>query len=162
MLLVERQLTLGDLADKLSLDAKHVISFLAPLMLVRPGGPKQLVASPSVVNNKIKLSKTSLLEIFRGFTSAVKRIEYEPVVIDSVKAEQDVSADRVHMLEATIVRLMKSRKRLAYESLVAETCESVRLFVPAVRDVKRSIESLIEKEYLERDPMETNVIVYLP
>lgn len=162
MLLVESEMTLGDLADKLALDAKNVISFLAPLMLVRPGGPKQLVASPSIVNNKIKLAKTSVLGVFRGFTSPVKRIEYEPIVLDTVKAEQDVSVDRVHMLEANIVRLMKSRKRLAYESLVAETCESMRLFVPAVRDVKRCIESLIEKEYLERDPIDKNTMVYLP
>lgn len=66
---------------------------------------------------------------------------------------EQVDEDRKHLIEAAIVRIMKSRKRLEHSVLVNEIVHQLsERFVPTSQDVKRRIESLLEREYLDRDP----------
>ncbi|KAK6495886.1 hypothetical protein TWF481_002931 [Arthrobotrys musiformis] len=52
---------------------------------------------------------------------------------------------------STIIRIMKSRKALRYADLISEIISQIRSrFIPNVPDIKRCIDSLLEKEYLER------------
>ena len=46
---------------------------------------------------------------------------------------------------------MKSRKKMKHVVLVQETIQQIKSrFTPKIQDIKRSIDQLIEKEYLER------------
>ena len=46
---------------------------------------------------------------------------------------------------------MKARKRMKHQMLVSETIHQIRQrFVPKVGDIKKCIEILLDKEYLER------------
>ncbi len=57
---------------------------------------------------------------------------------------------------------MKTRKTLDHNSLVAEVIKQMASrFHPQPADVKKRIESLIEREYLERDKDNRNVYTYL-
>jgi len=55
------------------------------------------------------------------------------------------------MIEATIVKVMKSRRRLSHTDLIAESTKILSAkFNPDPTVIKKRIECLIEREYLER------------
>ena len=72
-----------------------------------------------------------------------------------------IQEDRSIAIEAAIVRIMKSRKKLEHNQLVQEVMQSLRVFKPNPVQIKTKIEHLIEKDYLERDPEDKNVYRYL-
>ncbi|KAJ3349956.1 Cullin-3 [Entophlyctis luteolus] len=75
---------------------------------------------------------------------------------------EKIDEDRKHQVEAAIVRIMKSRKRLDHTSLVLEVTNQLQArFMPAPTMVKTRIEGLIEREYLERDPDDRRMYNYL-
>ncbi|KAI9357043.1 Cullin [Zopfochytrium polystomum] len=64
-------------------------------------------------------------------------------------------------VEAVVVRIMKSRKTMDHNNLVAEVISQLTRFSPSPAMVKKRIESLIEREYLERDANERKMYRYL-
>ena len=72
---------------------------------------------------------------------------------------EKVEETRKHQTEAAIVRIMKQRKTLDHNNLIAEvTAQLSSRFTPVPNMIKARIEALIEREYLERD--ENNMKVY--
>lgn len=66
------------------------------------------------------------------------------------------------MIEATIVKVMKSRRRLAHNDLITETTKILQQkFNPDPIVIKKRIEGLIEREYLERDKEDRRFYKYL-
>eukprot|EP00931_Biecheleriopsis_adriatica_P030370 TRINITY_DN17902_c0_g1_i1.p1 TRINITY_DN17902_c0_g1~~TRINITY_DN17902_c0_g1_i1.p1 ORF type:complete len:787 (+),score=219.46 TRINITY_DN17902_c0_g1_i1:64-2424(+) len=73
-----------------------------------------------------------------------------------------VEEDRKHLVEAVIVRVMKSRKTLEHNQLVMEvTRHLTSRFKPEPTLIKQRIEKLIEREYLERSQSDRRVYNYL-
>jgi len=76
------------------------------------------------------------------------------------KTVQAVSRDRLYIIDASLVRVMKARKTILHQQLIPQVLEQVK--VPAQpNDVKKRIESLIEREYMERDSKDRNRYNYL-
>ena len=67
------------------------------------------------------------------------------------KEIKDVENERGHFIDALVIRIMKHRKIMDYTSLIEEVIKLAILFKPHVILIKRSIEQLIEKEYLKRE-----------
>ena len=62
-----------------------------------------------------------------------------------------ITADRKLLLQATIVRIMKMRRELSHNQLIQEVQQhSSAHFVPDMQQIKKVIETLIDKEYLAR------------
>ena len=73
-----------------------------------------------------------------------------------------VEEDRRHLVEAAIVRVMKARKRFSHNDLVAElTKQLAHRFVPTPQVIKQRVESLIERDYLQRCPEDRRFYNYL-
>ncbi|KAI7748685.1 hypothetical protein M8C21_000334 [Ambrosia artemisiifolia] len=85
-----------------------------------------------------------------------------PPVDERKKVIEDVDKDRRHAIDASIVRIMKSRKVLGYQQLVMECAEKLgSMFMPDLKVVKKRIEDLITREYLERDKGNPSMFRYL-
>ncbi|POV95948.1 hypothetical protein PSHT_15402, partial [Puccinia striiformis] len=103
-----------------------------------------------------------------SFTNPMNRIKIQTVTnkVES-KFELKETSDRVEEdrrlhTEACIVRVMKTRQRLNYVELNVEVVSQLsRRFKPTPIVIKTSIEKLIEKEYLMRDPQDRKIIIYL-
>nr|CAI5850644.1 unnamed protein product [Callosobruchus analis] len=73
-----------------------------------------------------------------------------------------VEEDRKMYLQAAIVRIMKSRKVLKHNLLIQEVyAQSKKSFAPSVQLIKKCIESLIDKQYIERTPHSSEEYSYV-
>ncbi|KAK4261129.1 hypothetical protein QN277_004173 [Acacia crassicarpa] len=89
----------------------------------------------------------------------VAQKESEP---EKLETRQRVEEDRKPQIEAAIVRIMKSRKCLDHNNLVAEVTKQLQTrFLANPTEVKKRIESLIEREFLERDESDRKFYRYL-
>ena len=80
--------------------------------------------------------------------------------------EDDVSNKRIEedrsvTIEAAIVRVMKARKTLSHQELIGEVLSRLTFFKPDVQVIKKKIENLIDREYLQRDTEDGNKYIYL-
>lgn len=102
---------------------------------------------------------TSRLHRVKIQTVAAKQGESDP---ERKETRQKVDDDRKHEIEAAIVRIMKSRKRMQHNVLVAEVTQQLRArFLPSPVVIKKRIEGLIEREYLARTPEDRKVYTYV-
>lgn len=83
-------------------------------------------------------------------------------VVGGSDVPASVEEDRKHLVEAVIVRIMKSRKTLEHNLLVMEaTRHLASRFQPSPTLIKQRVEKLIEREYLERSQHDRRVYNYL-
>ncbi|KAL5701163.1 Cullin-1 [Ranunculus cassubicifolius] len=109
------------------------------------------------------ISTTDTFEFNSKFTDKMRRIKIPlPPVDEKKKVIEDVDKDRRYAIDASIVRIMKSRKVLGHQQLVMECVEQLgRMFKPDFKAIKKRIEDLITRDYLERDKDNANVYKYL-
>lgn len=87
------------------------------------------------------------------------KVETEPEIRET---RQKVEDDRKLEVEAAIVRIMKARKRLNHNNLVTEVTQQLRhRFMPSPTIIKQRIETLIEREYLQRDDHDHRTYSYI-
>ncbi|KAM0936356.1 putative cullin protein, neddylation [Dioscorea sansibarensis] len=91
--------------------------------------------------------------------TVVAQKESEP---EKQETRQRVEEDRKPQIEAAIVRIMKSRRVLDHNNIVAEVTKQLQArFLPNPVVIKKRIESLIEREFLERDKVDRKLYRYL-
>uniref|UniRef100_A0A8C7C1M3 Cullin-4B n=1 Tax=Neovison vison TaxID=452646 RepID=A0A8C7C1M3_NEOVI len=71
-----------------------------------------------------------------------------------------VFQDRQYQIDAAIVRIMKMRKTLSHNLLVSEVYNQLKFPVKPA-DLKKRIESLIDRDYMERDKENPNQYNYI-
>lgn len=85
--------------------------------------------------------------------------ESEP---EKQETRQKVEEDRKPQIEAAIVRIMKARRNLDHNSIISEvTRQLASRFNPNPSVIKKRIESLIEREFIERDQNDRRLYRYL-
>ena len=72
-----------------------------------------------------------------------------------------VEQERSYTTDAAIVRIMKIRKQLSHNQLISEVLTQLSFFKPVSKAIKKRIESLIEREFLQRDDNNPNLYKYM-
>mmetsp|Transcript_28885 Transcript_28885/g.44415 ORF Transcript_28885/g.44415 Transcript_28885/m.44415 type:complete len:745 (+) Transcript_28885:78-2312(+) len=149
-----KKMSFEELAERLNLED----SILKPLMHSLSCG-KYKVIKKSPGGNKI--SKTDSFVANEKFSCNMRKIRISMASLDASHNTKRVEEDRSIAIEAAIVRIMKARKTLQHQQLIAEVLSQLAFFKPNPRVIKRRIEALIDREYLERSTENTNVYNYL-
>ena len=81
---------------------------------------------------------------------------------DTVHNTELISDSRKHAVDASIVRIMKSRKTLDHSLLIGDVLKQCsHKFIVEPTFIKKRIESLIERDYIERDKENRRLYHYL-
>eukprot|EP00198_Chlamydomonas_reinhardtii_P003599 XP_001692935.1 cullin [Chlamydomonas reinhardtii] len=109
------------------------------------------------------IGKSDKFAFNNRFTDKMRRIKIPlPPLDEKKKVMEDVDKDRRYAIDAAIVRIMKSRKVLQHQTLVMEVIQQLqRMFKPDLKLIKKRIEDLIQREYLERDKDNPTLFKYL-
>ena len=95
------------------------------------------------------------------FTNKSRKFRIPMASLDEAKSPKKIEEDRGIAIEAAIVRIMKARKILRNQELQAEVLVQLAFFQPSVKAIRKHIEALIDREYLERDPEDRTKFHYL-
>ena len=155
--------TFAELSQRIGLEDKDELERVLISMtqgkehtrILRKNGPKgKKIAEPDTI-----------FFVNEKFTSPMRRVKVGNMWKKETKEERDkvveaVSRDRLYLIDAVLVRIMKARKTILHQQLLMQVLEQVK--VPAQPgDIKKRIESLIEREYMERDESDRNRYNYL-
>ncbi|KAG5515817.1 hypothetical protein RHGRI_036759 [Rhododendron griersonianum] len=92
--------------------------------------------------------------------SVVNAIQMKETVEENTSTTERVFQDRQYQVDAAIVRIMKTRKVLSHTLLITELFQQLKFPIKPA-DLKKRIESLIDREYLERDKSNPQIYNYL-
>ncbi|XDC79001.1 hypothetical protein R6Z07F_010174 [Ovis aries] len=94
------------------------------------------------------------------FRIKINQIQMKETVEEQVSTTERVFQDRQYQIDAAIVRVMKMRKTLGHNLLVSELYNQLK-FPVKPGDLKKRIESLIDRDYMERDKDSPNQYHYV-
>jgi len=94
------------------------------------------------------------------FRIKINQIQMRETQEEQVTTQERVFQDRQYQIDAAIVRIMKTRKSLTHNLLITELYDQLKFPVKPT-DLKKRIESLIERDYLERDKDNPNQYHYV-
>ncbi|KAK2719883.1 cullin-4B-like [Artemia franciscana] len=101
----------------------------------------------------------------KDFKNQLYRVKINQVQMRETNEEQKsteerIFQDRQYIIDAAIVRIMKMRKQLSHNLLLTELYDQLNFPVKPA-DLKKRIESLIDRDYMERDKENPNSYIYV-
>ena len=158
-------LTFEELVRRTGAEAEYLETVVASLACVKPSS-RLLIKSPPPTPANRAVAGSDTLVVNDRFTSKLARMRFNTTIQAKDTPEEEkkttagIFADRKHQVDAAIVRIMKARQSLPLQRLVAETIGQLK-FPAAVADIRGRIDTLMDREYLEVDEEDADLIRYL-
>jgi len=154
----EDKLTYDDIEKATGIEAKELKRTLQSLSL---GKVRVLLKEPKTK----EVNRADTFTFHKDFKAPLYRLRINNIQMKESQEENQntterVFQDRQYQVDAAIVRIMKSRKTLSHTLLISELYSQLR-FPMKPSDLKKRIESLIDREYLERDDENAQIYNYL-
>ncbi|CAI6234316.1 unnamed protein product [Periconia digitata] len=128
--------------DRDTLDPSIAVFIKAKVLIAEPEGAKPVSGTSYKLNYGFKPKKIKI-----NLNIAIKGEQKQ----EAEDTHKTIEEDRKLLMQSAIVRIMKSRKKMKHQQLVSETIQQIKSrFLPRVPDIKKCIDILLEKEYLER------------
>eukprot|EP00118_Oscarella_pearsei_P010943 m.69945 g.69945 ORF g.69945 m.69945 type:complete len:795 (+) comp35648_c0_seq13:32-2416(+) len=94
------------------------------------------------------------------FRIKINQVQMKETPEENASTTERVFQDRQYQIDAAIVRIMKTRRVLSHNLLITECYEQLK-FPVKPSDLKKRIESLIDRDYMERDADNTQRYHYV-
>jgi len=162
--------SVADMAEAVGLgsDLANARRLFAPLCCdpVKRRAQVLRIRGKPVTDRMPRLADDDVLETNPAFgtMTPMLRLGVARVDLDAVPRERldaEVESLRVLQVEAAAVRVAKARKVIRHNELVGEVMEQLSTFRPKPSLIKKVIETLIERDYLERDEADASTYRYL-
>lgn len=108
-------------------------------------------------DDKFKFNQDFKNKLFRV---KINQIQMKETMEENESTQEQVFLDRQYQVDAAIVRIMKMRKSLTHNLLISELFNQLK-FPVKPPDLKKRIESLIDRDYMERDKEMSNKYHYV-
>lgn len=163
----EDVLTLENIQERTNLSIQNIAAAIVPFIkfkliqqlppglenLVKPDTQFKISRPYKALKTKINFAsgvKNDVLNALNSSTDAHGQRNNRELS-ENEKIEKELNAERQIFLEACIVRIMKAKRKLPHTTLVNECiAQSHQRFNAKVSLIKKAIDSLIQKEYLQR------------
>lgn len=180
------EVSFEELLRVLGISPEELIRNMGPLLLVQSSRQVANLVEKSAAERTIR--RDDVFRVNENFTSKNVRVAFPAMLMKDQQAslagaasvgsgpaagegssgggassaeDGKISEQRNHEIDCALVRIMKARKRLSHNDLIAEVTNQLRFrFTPQPSDIKKRIDVLIDREYLERDPADKTFFVY--
>lgn len=121
----------------------------------------------SSTENLENMNDSTVLSLNMNYSNKRTKFKISAVIQRETPQEVEqthtsVDEDRKLYLQATIVRIMKARKVLKHNTLIQEVISQSRTrFSPKISMIKKCIEALIDKQYIERQSSAADTYNYM-
>ncbi|GAB4841132.1 hypothetical protein Ancab_021876 [Ancistrocladus abbreviatus] len=150
------RLSYSEISTQLNLADEDLVRALHSLSC---GKYKILIKEP----NTKTVSPKDIFIFNPKFTAEMRSIKIPlPPMDERKKVVEYVDKDRRYTIDASIVRILKSRKVLGCQQLITECVEQLsHMFKPDTKAIKKRIDNLLTRDYIERDKENPNLLRYL-
>ena len=120
-----------------------------------------LIKIKLLVTNNNLVDESSSLTFNKHFTSKKTKIIIPKIEKSKNESKTQLYENRNENINAVIIRIMKSKKTMSYNSIIIELNNTITIFKPQIKDIKKCIENLIERDYLERNDNDKSILNYI-